>query len=94
MRATASKHLSTFAARAYRRPLHEAEAAGLMALYDQQIESGKDFEGACRLMSRWSAMTTSSIQSENSRSSSWRVAPFDAMNSEMTTCLRREKRRQ
>ena len=48
LRAAASKHLSTFAARAYRRPLHEAEAAGLIALYDQQIESGKDFEGACR----------------------------------------------
>ena len=48
LRAAASKHLSRFAARAYRRPLHEAEAAGLIALYDQQIESGKDFEGACR----------------------------------------------
>ena len=48
LRAAASKHLSRFAARAYRRPLHEAEAAGLIGLYDQQIESGKDFEGACR----------------------------------------------
>ena len=48
LRAAAYQHLSTFAARAYRRPLHEAEAAGLTALYDQEIESGKDFEGACR----------------------------------------------
>ena len=48
LQAAAYQHLSTFAARAYRRPLHEAETAGLMALYDQQIESGRGFQGACR----------------------------------------------
>ena len=48
LQAAAYQHLSTFAARAYRRPLREAETARLMALYDQQIESGKNFEDACR----------------------------------------------
>ena len=48
LRTTAQRHLSAFAARAYRRPLHEEEIAGLMGLYDQQMESGKGFEGACR----------------------------------------------
>ena len=48
LKAAAYQHLSTFAARAYRRPLHEEETAGLKGLYDEQIESGKNFEGACR----------------------------------------------
>jgi mono/diheme cytochrome c family protein len=48
LRTAAHRHLSTFAERAYRRPLHEEEIAGLMDLYDLQIGSGKGFEGACR----------------------------------------------
>ena len=48
LRAAAYRHLSAYAARAYRRPLYEEETAGLMALYDRQIESGGDFDGACR----------------------------------------------
>ncbi len=48
LRISARRHLSNFAARAYRRPLHEAEVASLMTLYDRQVESGLDYEKACR----------------------------------------------
>ena len=48
LRTAAQRHLPSFAERAYRRPLHEEEMAGLMGLYDRQIESGKGFEAACR----------------------------------------------
>ena len=48
LRSSARGHLSSFATRAYRRPLHDTEVASFMALYDRQIEAGLDYENACR----------------------------------------------
>ena len=48
LRTSARRHLSAFATRAFRRPLHEEEVVSLMALYDRQIEAGLDYENACR----------------------------------------------
>ena len=48
LRSSARGHLSSFATRAYRRPLHDTEVASFMALYDRQIEAGLDYQNACR----------------------------------------------